>query len=120
MFATKDQLENLGRLQKRSDFLRVQAAGRKWVSQSVIVQLAPNEGQGTRFGVTATKKLSKRAVGRNRIKRRLRAAACDVLPGAMPAHHDVVLIGRHATLDKPYTDLCNDLRWCLKRLQAEK
>lgn len=118
MFATKETIQNLGRLQKRSDFLRVQAGGRKWVSSGVIVQLAPNDGLGLRFGVTVTKKLHKNATDRNRAKRRLRAAACDVLPESLPDNHDIVLIGRHGTTTKDYQDLCGDLRWCLKRLAA--
>jgi ribonuclease P protein component len=119
MFATKDKIQHLGRLQKRSDFLRVQQAGKKWVSQAVVVQLAENDGLGRRFGVTATKKLHKKAVDRNRVKRRLRAVACDILPDHLPDHHDIVLIGRVGTKDKPYADLCKDLRWCLKRLTAD-
>src|SRR5689334_13616833 len=116
MFATKDQLKNLDRLKKRSDFLRVQAAGKKWVSTGVIVQIAPNDGLGQRFGVTVTKKLHKNATDRNRAKRRLRAVACDVLPEALPADHDIVLIGRSGTTTKDYLELCGDLRWCLKKL----
>lgn len=117
MFATKDQISILGRLKKRSDFLRVQKDGRKWVAQGLIVQLAGNDSLGRRFGVTATRRLHKNAVDRNRVKRRLRAVACDVLPGALlPDHHDIVLIGRPGTKDKPYEALCADLRWCLKKL----
>lgn len=118
MFATKDSMKNLGRLKKRSDFLHAAQAGRKWVSQSIIVQLVPNEALGQRYGVTVTKKLHKHAVDRNRVKRRLRAVACDVLPETLPNDHDIVLIGRSGTKDKPYNDLCADLRWCLKKLMA--
>lgn len=118
MFATKDKMMDLGRLKKRSDFLHASSGGQKWVSQSMVVQLIPNEGLGRRYGVTVTKKLHKRAVDRNRVKRRLRAVACDILPDHLPADHDIVLIGRHATRDKPYEELCKDLRWCLKRLAA--
>ncbi len=118
MFATKDKIKDLGRLQKRSDFLHVQGTGRKWVSSSVIVQLAPNDGLGRRFGVTVTKKLHKKAVDRNRAKRRLRAAACDVLPDILPDNHDINLIGRLDTSTQDYKKLCTDLRWCLKKLGA--
>lgn len=118
MFATKEQIEHLGRLKKRSDFLRVQAQGRKWVSSGMIVQLAPNDGLGQRFGVTVTKKFFKNATDRNRIKRRLRAIACDTLPALLPDHHDIILIGRDATLQRPYATLCQDLQWCLKKLAA--
>lgn len=120
MFATKDKIKDLDRLQKRSDFLRVQSAGRKWVSTGLIVQLAANEALGQRFGVTVTKKLHKNATDRNRAKRRLRAVACDVLPDMLPANHDIVLIGRSGTTSKDYLELCNDLRWCLRKLLADQ
>lgn len=118
MFATKDKIKDLGRLKKRSDFLHANAAGQKWVSQSMVVQLIPNDTNEQRFGITITKKIFKHAVDRNRVKRRLRAVACDILPDCLPHGHDIVLIGRNATKDKPYEDLCKDLRWCLKRLAA--
>lgn len=120
MFATKEKIQHLGRLKKRSDFLQAAAKGRKWVSQSMVVYLLPNDGLGTRFGVTVTKKLHKRAVDRNRVKRRLRAIACDVLPDHLPDNHDIVLIGRFGTKDKPYKDLAKDLRWCLRKLSDAK
>lgn len=105
-----------GRLQKRSDFLRANA-GRKWVSPSVIVQTAEahSEQDIVRTGFTATKKLGG-AVVRNRIKRRLRAAARDVLQHAQTPC-DLVFIGRAATVDCPYQSLLKDMRWCLKRLE---
>lgn len=118
MTKNKDTIKNIDRLKRRSDFLRVQAAGKKWVSSSIIVQAAPNDEQGRRYGLTVTKKLFKRAVDRNRIKRRMRAAACEILPGLLLNHQDVVLIGRVAAKDRPYQDLCEDLRWCLKRLEV--
>ena len=102
-----------GRLKRRSDFLRVAATGQKWISPNVIVQTDPGSKEGVRFGLTATKKLGN-AVIRNRIRRRLRAAANIVLAGASDI--DVVLIGRTATATCDFKTLVKDLRWCLKRL----
>ncbi len=116
MHALKEEMKNLDRLKKRSDFLRLTEKGAKWVSKSFILLAAPNEGLGVRFGVTATKKLDKRAVGRNRIKRRLRAVACDILPLGSLDNMDYVLIGRAETPDRPYIDLQKDLTWCLKKM----
>ncbi len=89
---------------------------RKWVSQSVVLQALPNDSGIIRAGYTVTKKTEKTAVGRNRIKRRLRAAAAEIVPLLAKEGHDYVLIGRAATADRPYQDLCNDLKWCLKKL----
>jgi len=116
MKATKEDLKKLERLLKRSDFLLANAKGRKWVSKSMIVLVTPNDAGLIRFGVTVTKKLEKTSVGRNRMKRRLRAAAADVLPHAGQPGMDYVLIGRPETATRFYTDLQKDLRWCLEKL----
>lgn len=116
MNTTKKESRKLERLLKRSDFLLANAKGRKWVSKSMIVLATPNSADQIRVGFTVTKKLEKTAVGRNRMKRRLRAAAAFVLPDAGKAGMDYVLIARHETATRLYSDLQKDLRWCLEKL----
>ena len=116
MKATKEDLKKLERLLKRSDFLLANAKGQKWVSKSMIVLARPNDTDALRVGITVTKKLEKTAVGRNRMKRRLRAASADVLPRFAKAGMDYVLIARHETATRPYGDLEKDLRWCLEKM----
>lgn len=116
MQASKQQMKQLGRLKKRSDFLRVGREGRKWVAKGLIVQAAENGLRESRFGLTVTKRLSKSAVVRNRVKRRLRAAACDILASRAQQGFDYVLIGRPETEKRLYRDLCKDLEWCLGKL----
>ena len=79
MHATKDQQSSLTQIKKRAEFLKIQGKGRKWVSHGLILQTAPNEAGEKRIGFTVSKRVDKSAVRRNRIKRRLRAAAADVL-----------------------------------------
>ncbi|MEM6780451.1 MAG: ribonuclease P protein component [Pseudomonadota bacterium] len=109
---------HLDRLKKRSDFLWAQKNGKKWVSKGLIIIASKNEGLGRRFGVTVTKRLSKKAVDRNRMKRRLRAVAQDIIAQYGQDHTDYVLIGRAETATRVYTDLQNDLKWCLKKLEV--
>lgn len=120
MFAKQSEIKSLGRLKKRSDFLWVQKVSRekklKWVCKGFIVELAPNDDLGVRYGLTVSKKVSKLAVTRNRVKRRLKAMACDVLPHYKNQNFDIVLVGRQSTEDRAYEDLQNDLVWCLKKL----
>lgn len=103
-------------MKKRSDFLWAQSNGKKWVSKGLIVQAVQNDQKTRRFGITVTKRLSKKAVDRNRIKRRLRAVAADILPSYAKNNTDYVLIGRAESATRLYTDLQNDLKWCLKKL----
>lgn len=120
MKQSRQIIETLGRLKRRSDFLRVQAAGRKWVSTTLILQVADNDTEICRFGITVSKKTSKSAVVRNRIKRRLRAILCDVLPRHAKPGLDYVVIGRAVAETKDYAALEKDLIWCLKRMELQK
>ncbi|QQG36464.1 MAG: ribonuclease P protein component [Micavibrio aeruginosavorus] len=116
--ATKKDIEQLRSLRKRGDFLRVQGSGCKWVAPGVIMITAPGQGGQTGFGLTVTKKLSKSAVIRNRIRRRLRSAAYDVLPRFARSGQDYILIARLESGTIDYEKLCKDIYWCLKRLEC--
>ena len=95
------------------------AAGRRCVRPGVVVQAArtPAIGphEGARVGFTVSKKVGN-AVARNRARRRLRAAAAEVLPGGAASGTDYVLIGRAGTLDRPYAKLVGDLESAVERL----
>ncbi len=137
MRTSKNMIKDLDRLKKRSDFLFIRNKGQSWVSKSLVLQVydknssghceADNSNDtaapigcqtfcGRRFGVTVTKKQYTQAVKRNRIKRRLRALACDVFPQYGKDGVDYILIGRKQSLDTPYDDMRRDLIWCLKKL----
>lgn len=115
MKATKEDLQKLDRLQKRSDFLRLNGAV-KWVSKGFILLALPNDLEKARIGVTVTKKLEKTAVGRNRMKRRLRALAADIIPVHARSGMDYVLIARNEASSRDYADMKKDLKWCLEKL----
>ena len=121
MKASKDQLKNLKTLKKRAYFLALNKQGQKWVSESLIVQAAPVdkslEPSHIHFGITATKKLGK-AVTRNRIRRRLRAAIADIFPDHAKADMMYCVIGRAETEHADAEKLRKDLKWCLKRLDC--
>jgi ribonuclease P protein component len=110
----------VGRLKRRSEFLRIARARRKWAAPGLILQAdrhpesGADDGFDCRVGFTVTKKVGN-AVERNRIKRRLRAAARDVLPAQARCGYDFVLIGRKGTLKRPYADLKSDLVQALGR-----
>lgn len=106
-----------GRLKKRPEFLFVAKDGQKWVSDSVVVQIIETDRDEVRFGFTATKKIGN-AVIRNRAKRRLRAAADEIIKSETIKSVDIVLIARDKTANIEWNKLVKDMRWCLKRLNA--
>lgn len=126
MKARASDLQKIGRLTKRADFLRLQSmvatgTGQKWVTPYVIIQLAPEiadlPGLTLRYGLTVTKKIFPRAVDRNRIRRRYRALFLSIIGDFSKASgHDFVLLPRLPSLNAPAEILEKDLRWALKRV----
>lgn len=103
------------RLRKRRDFLAAAKAGRAGVSVLSLQGRDRSDGGDIRVGFTVTKK-NGNAVVRNRIRRRLRAAAGMVLPEAGRPGHDYVLIARAEALRAPFPDLVSDLGRALRKL----
>ena len=92
-------------------------AGRKWVTPGLILQARARADGEARVGFTVSRRVGG-AVARNRVRRRLRAAADRVLPvHAMPGH-DLVIIGRATSLGRRFAALLGDLKTALQRLDA--
>ena len=113
----------LARLKARADFLRVAATRRRAVRPGVMLQAAacPPESasdESVRVGFTASRKVGN-AVIRNRAKRRLRAAAAEVLTRDGHPGTDYVLIARTGTGERSYADLIGDLEGALRQVNRE-
>lgn len=120
-----EQTLKLGTLTQRPEFLYVRE-GRYAARGAVVVQCRaanPNEVSlrqaDVRYGVTATKKIGN-AVTRNRAKRRLRAAARELLPQLGRAGHDYVLIARDKTTARDWSRLLDDVRAALQSVAEPK
>ncbi len=112
-------MQKISVLAKRKDFLRVAAVNKKWVSDSMIVQVAKREEQdtpGIGVGYTASKRVGN-AVQRSRAKRRLREVVRQILWDKGEQGHDYVVIARTAILEMSFDQLIRDFSWCLKRLK---
>jgi ribonuclease P protein component len=80
-----------------------------------VLLAQPNGGRGVRFGVTVTKKIGN-AVVRNRMKRRFRALARELVPAKGLAGADHVMIGRAKGIERDFALLRADLAGALDRL----
>lgn len=84
-----------------------------------FVLLARPRGDGSdlmRVGYTVTKKIGN-AVVRNRMKRRLRALARELLPEAGLAGADHILIGRNGGVERDFADLRRELTKALAKVR---
>lgn len=65
-------LSNINRLKKKKDFAKVLREGRGLKEDFLVLKIAKNNLSQTRFGFVTGIKISKKAVLRNKVKRRLR------------------------------------------------
>ena len=103
-------------LTKRRDFLAANGGKRAPMPGFVLLMRVRDDGDATmRIGYTVTKKIGN-AVVRNRIKRRFRALAHEVLPTDGVRGADHVLIGRADGLTRDFAQLKRDLAKALARV----
>lgn len=115
-------------LKHRAGFLAVAAAGRKWVANGFILQIAPLATLALKnqpaeptlhYGLTASKRVGN-AVIRNRSRRRLRAMVQQILAREADPAFAYVLIARDATATLDFQMLQADLRKALARLKVAR
>lgn len=108
------------RLKRRREFLAVAGTRRRWVAPAFVLQAGPR-GVPDEIGIgfTASRRIGG-AVARNRAKRRLRAAAQTLLPGAAEPGYDYVIVARPAILTCPFEVLLTDLAKAFARVTRQR
>ena len=102
------------RLRKSSEFQRVRQQGRSIASRLLALAWTPNDVAQLRIGFVVSKRVSKHAVDRNRLKRLLSEAIRPSLPGLSPGW-DIVLSARRETLAADLHTLERDIPILLRR-----
>jgi len=131
----KETLASPGRLRRRADFVRATKAGLRHSGRLFTLQMvgqtagkgadddkaAACEAASARVGFTVTRKVAG-AVGRNRIRRRLKEAlrVSDALDaqgalGARPGR-DYVFVARSGALTASFTDILTEMAESFSRL----
>ena len=107
-------------LKRRAQFLRIRK-GARWATSAFVLEAKRRDDEAAdardkpRFGFTVTKQVGK-AVERNRIRRRLKAAVRDVQMTHARNDFDYVLIARRPALTSAYTALVSELVTALERV----
>ena len=82
----------------------------------LLVRRREDGNPAMRLGITVTKKIGG-AVIRNRMKRRFRALAREILPEAGFEGADHILIGRAGGIERPFAQLSAELGKALQKLR---
>ena len=105
------------RIKRHFDFVEMREAPFKAFTKSFVLQMRPNEKNETRVGFTVSKKISKSAVVRNRLRRQMREIVrlSPDLQEKYPSH-DLILIAREEALNRAYQQLTADFAYLLTHL----
>jgi ribonuclease P protein component len=114
--ARPQEPQRLGTIKKRSDFLAANAGRRAATHGFVLLVRDRQDGdQVKRVGFTVSRKVGN-AVTRNRMKRRFRELAREIIPAHGYVGSDHVMIGRSAGIEREFSLLRQDLTRALQRV----
>jgi ribonuclease P protein component len=108
-------------LKRRSEFQRIRK-GARWATPAFVIEARQRGDEERerasphpRFGFTITRNVGK-AVERNRVRRRLKAAVMSVQGDHARQDFDYVLIARRSALEAAFAALVSDLATALDRV----
>ncbi len=122
MKATQTYVQNLSRLTQQAAFDSLRKTKTRWVSKGFALQAISTDSPTPLFCVITSKKTAKLATDRNRMRRRLRAVAYEILSTSAKTANPAMsymIVARRESLSMPMDDLRKDLKWCLKKLALE-
>ena len=108
----------LATIRKRADFIAANGGMRTTTPGFILLIRDRKDADASmRVGFTVTKKIGG-AVVRNRMKRRFRALARELMPIEGVAGADHVMIGRASGIERDYQLLRSDLSGALRRVRG--
>jgi len=107
-------LPHINRLSAKGDFARLFAKGKPVFAKGITLKLAKNGLEKTRIGFVVSTKVSKRAVVRNKVKRRLREAVRTHLDNLQPGW-DMAFLTKPEIKDAEYVALAGTVDYLLKK-----
>ncbi|HCC22490.1 ribonuclease P protein component [Candidatus Uhrbacteria bacterium RIFOXYC2_FULL_47_19] len=92
------------RLISKKDFSRVFSKGRIFHGRGLSAKICRNSLEFSRFGLVISTKVSKKAVLRNKARRRLRSIVGRLLP-SIKGNQDVAILARKEVLDMTFEQI---------------
>ncbi len=111
-------LPRAARLLKAGDFAALRGNSRRLSVRHFLAEYSPNDQSTCRLGQAVSRRVSKRAVDRNRIKRLVRESY-RLVRRELP-NLDILLIARSSAVKTPSAELREDLAALWKKLSALK
>jgi ribonuclease P protein component len=115
-------LQRSAKLRKSSEFRIVYGSGRRYDGILMTAFLLPNHCGQHRLGITASRKVSRSAVGRNRVKRLLRESfrLSGVTLGELGQSYDWILNAKRSLLKVKMTAALDDLQRIAGRVAKDE
>jgi len=102
------------RLKKKKDFEQVFKKGRGFKEDFLFLKINENDLKESRFGFIVSREISKKAVVRNKIKRRLRETMKEELP-KIKSGIDGVLVVKKGAAEKDFLEIKKVVNSLLKK-----
>jgi ribonuclease P protein component len=109
-------LPQRNRLRRSKDFARVRRFGRSAGTSLLALYVMPTRTPDIHVGFSVSKRVGK-AVTRNRVKRLMREAVREHLPGLAPGQN-LVFIARPAAASACYADVREAIHYVLRKTRA--
>ena len=102
------------RLKGDNNFKRLSRKGRSFFSPGLSLRVVKNQEHNSRCAFIVSTKISKKAVVRNKIKRRMREIVRNITP-QIKQGYDILIIAKPATLKLGYKELDSETLQLLKK-----
>ena len=107
------------RLKKKKDFAKVLKKGKGWREKFLILKTLKNNLPLSRIGFVVGRKISKKAVLRNKIKRKMREAVRVNLFSLEPGY-DLVFLAEKGIEEKSFWEIRKVVEYLLKKAKILK
>lgn len=100
------------RLLSKQDFEKIKRKGQKFQGRFFGFLVFQTHLGFSRFGFIISKKISKKAIQRNRTKRLLRETVRTLLPVLRPGF-DILILGKKDLMEKSLAEIQSEMQWLL-------